>query len=399
MNSNLYGENTPQLFWKVLEGVEDTIWLDATTMALRQLDYPAETLDEFLQWSIGEGSYGNENWNLSLPKKAYYLIKPLIPQFVSKQLRCAQIYIASHKQHEDNHWPIDGRYVDFFETVIKNVMDIVGKSELSFIHWWRQGQRSAFVLTHDVECEQSQLHVLKLAQMEQSMGFHSCFHFVGDRYPIHWDVVEGLKEMGFEIGIHGLKHDGKLFFNSKITQERMQKVNACARAMTAQTFRAPMTIRDPHKLQLLDLPYDLSFFDTDPFEPMPGGVMTIWPFTIGHLLELPYTLVQDYTLFELLKQEDFKYWAKKVAYLMEHFGMILLDSHPDYLQSPHHLKVYQQFLESMCLLKDKLWHALPSEVGSWWRDRLTADRVDPSLGQVKAIVKKEGDGSLSFSIG
>lgn len=397
MDVSLYGENTPQHFWKILEGVDDSVWHDAFMMTMKQLNYPVDTLDAFLLWSLGEGSYGNEGWTLSFPKKVYYLLKPLIPQFLSKQMRCIQIKFANHTQREYEHWPIDSRYVDFVESIIKNVMNILGVTELSFIHWWKNGKRSAFVLTHDVECEQSQQYVMKLAKLEHAMGFRSCFHFVGDRYPICWDVIDGLKEMGFEIGIHGLKHDGKLFLSPQITRKRMQRINDCACSMDAAMFRAPMTIRDPFQMQMLDLPYDLSFFDTDPFEPMPGGVMSIWPFNIGHLIELPYTLVQDYTLFELLKQNDFLYWQKKVIYLMEHFGMILLDSHPDYLQSPHHFKVYQQFLESMCELQSEVWHALPSEVGAWWCDRIHADQVDPLLGQVKALVKKEGDGSLSIT--
>ena len=42
----------------------------------------------------------------------------------------------------------------------------------------------------------------------------------------------------------------------------------------------------------LEIEYDLSFFDTDPFEPIPGGTMSIWPFFIGHFVELPYTLAR-----------------------------------------------------------------------------------------------------------
>ena len=31
-------------------------------------------------------------------------------------------------------------------------------------------------------------------------------------------------------------------------------------------------------MQALEIEYDLSFFDTDPCEPIPGGTMSIWPF-------------------------------------------------------------------------------------------------------------------------
>jgi hypothetical protein len=38
----------------------------------------------------------------------------------------------------------------------------------------------------------------------------------------------------------------------------------------------------------------LSFIDVGPFELITGGTMSIWPFSIGHFIELPNTLVQDH---------------------------------------------------------------------------------------------------------
>jgi hypothetical protein len=51
----------------------------------------------------------------------------------------------------------------------------------------------------------------------------------------------------------------------------------------------PECINDttPEWLQALDIPYDLPFFDTDPYEPMPGGTKSICPFTLGWFVELP----------------------------------------------------------------------------------------------------------------
>ena len=67
----------------------------------------------------------------------------------------------------------------------------------------------------------------------------------------------------------------------------------------------------------LEIQYDASTFDTDPFEPQPDGVETIFPFwvsrpsslnsqlsTLNHprsgYVELPYTLPQDSTVFNFL---------------------------------------------------------------------------------------------------
>ena len=49
-----------------------------------------------------------------------------------------------------------------------------------------------------------------------------------------------------------------------------------------------------------------STFDTDPIEPQPDGVRTIFPFLVerpdgSSYVELPYTLAQDSTLFLVLR--------------------------------------------------------------------------------------------------
>ena len=53
--------------------------------------------------------------------------------------------------------------------------------------------------------------------------------------------------------------------------------------------------------------------------------------------------------------------------------MVLLVTHPDYMQNQERRQVYQRFLESMCLWDDA-WHALPMDIATWWKSRL-ASRV------------------------
>ena len=49
--------------------------------------------------------------------------------------------------------------------------------------------------------------------------------------------------------------------------------------------------------------YDSSFPDTYPFEPQAGGCCSIFPFFLGDLVELPITLVQDHTMWEILRHD------------------------------------------------------------------------------------------------
>jgi hypothetical protein len=126
--------------------------------------------------------------------------------------------------------------------------------------------------------------------------------------------------------------------------------------------------RNPYWMQALEIEYDLSFFDTDPYEPIPGGCMSIWPFFIGHFVELPYTLVQDSTLGLVLGENTPRIWMEKVAFIEQYRGMALLNSHPDYLSQPDIWNIYVKFLMEM-KEKNNFWHALPREVARWWLKR------------------------------
>ena len=87
-------------------------------------------------------------------------------------------------------------------------------------------------------------------------------------------------------------------------------------------------------LHELNIAYDLSTFDTDPFEPQADGVATIFPFWVAHnghdsrYLEMPYTLVQDFTLFILMKENCTRLWQTKLDWIVERGGMALLNTHP-----------------------------------------------------------------------
>lgn len=126
--------------------------------------------------------------------------------------------------------------------------------------------------------------------------------------------------------------------------------------------------RNPEWLQKLNINYDLSFFDTDPYEPMPGGTMSIWPFMLGSFVELPYTLIQDHTLMVILSAQTPIIWLDKVDFIERWHGMALVNVHPDYLLDPENLTFYENFLKALKERKN-YWHALPHMVAHWWRQR------------------------------
>ena len=129
-----------------------------------------------------------------------------------------------------------------------------------------------------------------------------------------------------------------------------------------------MVHRNLEWLQALDVEYDASCFDADPYQAMPGGVGGVWPFIAGRFVELPYTLPQDHTLFIALKERDGRIWQRKLKYLVQMRTMALLITHPDYLDSELRIDAYRQLLLKAREMHG-MWHALPKEVAAWWRLR------------------------------
>ena len=124
--------------------------------------------------------------------------------------------------------------------------------------------------------------------------------------------------------------------------------------------------------QELDIFYDSSTFDYDPYQPFPGGVGYIWPFIAGKFVELPYTIPQDHTLFYELKERSIEIWRKKIEWLVKNNGMILVLTHPDYLIENNHMKYYEELLEYLNEIENA-WYCLPGEMTQWWRQRSIID--------------------------
>jgi hypothetical protein len=152
----------------------------------------------------------------------------------------------------------------------------------------------------------------------------------------------------------------------------------------------------------LDIRYDSSCFDTDPFEPQPEGAQTLFPFYVngdhgnGGYVELPYTLPQDFTLFVLLKETDIGIWKRKLDWIAERGGMALVISHPDYMnfnggkptQEEYPAHFYEEFLQYVRTKYDgKYWHVLPKDIARYWeenhRNSVIRDLSLPSMKKEK----------------
>jgi hypothetical protein len=226
---------------------------------------------------------------------------------------------------------------------------------------------------------------MELAKLEEELGFRSSFNFVPERYPVSTEIQRQLVRKGFEVGVHDLKHDGKLYDSRETFQEGAKKINRYLEDWGSVGFRSGSMHHNLDWLLNLDIEYDSSTFDTDPFEPFPDGVGTIFPFLFNGsssrkgYVELPYTLPQDFTLFVLMRETDTGIWKKKLEWIVRKGGMALLNTHPDYMYfydkkkyvDEYPATFYREFLEHV---KDRYnghyWHVLAKEASSFARNKL-----------------------------
>ena len=120
----------------------------------------------------------------------------------------------------------------------------------------------------------------ELIGLETKMGFRSSFNFVPKGYSVSSELRHDLTHRGFEVGVHGLKHDGNPFRSRRTFFRQVGQINTFLKEWQAVGFRCPSMYHDLDLIQHLDIEYDASTFDTDPFEPQPDGAGTIFPFYV-----------------------------------------------------------------------------------------------------------------------
>ena len=286
---------------------------------------------------------------------------------------------------------------------------------------WPDGKKFALVLTHDVEGLKGLVRCRELMALEKNLGFRASFNFIpeGD-YRVSRELREELEQNGFEVGVHDLHHDGKLYREQAEFAEKASHINRYLREWGASGFRAGFMYHHLEWAHELDIKYDASTFDSDPFEPQPDGVGTIFPFWVpraggGGYVELPYTLPQDFTMFVLLKEHGPKTWKQKLEWIVKQGGMALLDVHPDYMdfagdrakgsEYPVRL-VWQEFLKHIAdRYPGMYWNPLPRDLAAWYKKPPVRRNLSPSLlrlrsanGSANGMANGHANGSASSSI-
>lgn len=334
-------------------------------------------LEEFLLWDHQKNNlkkaYDYLNWKrerfvqIKFYTRLYYWMKPVFPRKI--QLFFRRVRLNSLRHRYRNVWPICER----------------AGSPPDVWKGWPDNKKFALVLTHDVDTARGCKRVKPLMQIEKDLGFRSGFFFVPEAYGNSMALHHELLDSGFEIGVHGLNHDGKLYQSLKTFNKRAARINDYIASWNATGFRSPCMHHNLKWLMQLNVTYDASTYDTDPFEPQGGGMATIYPFIVRDdqsdrsYVELPYTLPQDHLLFVMMKENNIDIWKKKIDWIVDKGGMILVNTHPDYISlngnSPERdtypSQLYINFLKYLkTTYEGQYWHALPIEMATFWKQEM-----------------------------
>ncbi len=313
----------------------------------------------------GEGSSG-------LLLRTYYLVRPLLPRRL--QLAMRRVFSRIQGRRKFPRWPYEPARHDLARRVYEFVAEITDAPP-PWIAPWPGPHSWAMVVTHDVETAVGYDKMLEICALEEARGYRSSWNLVARRYTVEDARVQHITDRGFEVGIHGLYHDGRDLESKQMIRERLPAMREYADRWRAAGFRSPATQRQWEWMGLLGFDYDSSFPDTDPYETQPGGSCSWFPFFIDELVELPITLPQDHTLFVILRKDGASTWIDKARQLRERGGMALILTHPDYMIDDAALQAYVSFLKEF-QGDASAWRALPRDVAAWWRRR-AASHVEP----------------------
>jgi peptidoglycan/xylan/chitin deacetylase (PgdA/CDA1 family) len=305
---------------------------------------------------------------LNFKELLFYFFKPFVPRFLQILIR-RQIIRRKRIQYS-SIWPVNEQACNMP------------------VNWngWPERKQFALILQHDVDTQRGHDNCRRLMDIEEEFGMRSTFYLVPERYRVSPPLIDEIKQRGFGIGVHGLKHDGKLFLSYNTFKTNAEKINGYLRMWNTRGFSSPSMISRLDWMHHLEIDFSTSTFDTDPFEPQPEPVNTIFPFVVKNtdesngFVELPYTLPQDFTLFVLMQEKDISIWKRKTEWIAKYGGMVLVNTHPDYMNfdddkkcgtEEYPVRYYSEFVTHLkTIYAGRFWNALSQEIAAYIRSQV-----------------------------
>lgn len=309
-------------------------------------------------------------------RSVYNFVRPALQTGVRKHLQRAGL--SGWDRIAFPRWPVDMTVESLFEKTLVLGLKQSRESRIPFIWFWPDGSQACAIMTHDVETAEGRDFCEQLMDLDEAHKIPAAFQVVPEsRYEVSAIFLESLRKRGFEVNVHDLDHDGRLFEDRVEFDRRVARINEYALLYGSRGFRAGAMYRKQDWFGALDVSYDMSVPNVAHLDPQRGGCCTVFPYSVGGVLELPLTTTQDYALFHLLGDYSTSLWQVQAELILERHGLISFIAHPDYLIEQRARCVYTELLAYIARLRDErgVWVTVPGGVDTWWRNRRRMELV------------------------
>src|SRR6185312_7954835 len=190
----------------------------------------------------------------SLPGRAYYIVRPVLPVRVRRRLQ--RMRLQGWNEIPFPHWPVDRSVDNLMADFMLLSRQTQGVERIPFIWFWPEGASSAALVTHDVETAYGRDLCNSLMDMDDSFGIKGAFEVVPEkRYEVKPAFIDSIWNRGFEVAVHDLNHDGYLYASRDTFLQRVTKINEYRKQFHAEGFRAAVLYRNQEWFDALDFSY------------------------------------------------------------------------------------------------------------------------------------------------
>jgi hypothetical protein len=300
----------------------------------------------------------------------YYWLRPRMGVGVRRRLQ--KLRLGGWQSIAFPAWPVDVSVDRVMRSTMRMLLAQLNVPRIPFVWFWPDGAPGCVMMTHDVEGESGLGFCSAVMDLDELHGIKSAFQLIPEGQGTAWrSVADGIRARGFEVNLHDLNHDGRLYWSKEQFLERAHRINKHIRELGCGGFRSAAMYREQAWYEAFEFAYDMSVPNAAHLEPQRGGCCTVMPYFIGKLLELPLTTVQDYSLFFILEDYSTDLWKQQADLILQQNGLISIITHPDHLRGESEQALYLELLAYISELRDehRAWGALPGEINTWWRNR------------------------------
>lgn len=168
---------------------------------------------------------GDSSFAKKVIRGVYYALRPTFPVAFRRHLQ--RIWLRDWSKKPFPRWPVDRSVDQMFERLMYLATQSHPDAEIPFIWFWPEAQSSCAIMTHDVETATGLAFTSQLMDINDSFSIKSSFQLIPDaRYSVTPKILASIKERGFEVNVHDLKHDGHLYDSHDKFKQAALKINS-----------------------------------------------------------------------------------------------------------------------------------------------------------------------------